>query len=428
MILEKSIVDVQLAAPLNILFLTQYFPPETTAGANRVYELAKQWVRQGQQAQVLTGFPNHPDGVIPAAYQGHALLREDFEGISVIRTFTYATKNQGKVRRSLQYLIFLLATVLQGASSVKRCDVVIATSPHLLVAVAGAILSLILRKPFVMEVRDIWPEAVLAVGAMKRGGVIRILEGIEKALYRHAKMVVVVTEGFAAKLVAKGVPAEKITYLPNGIDVDRFSELIERESVKQRYGFKNKFLVSYIGNHGMAQNLSTILEIADRFREQADMQFMLAGDGAELAKIREKAAEMKLANVAILGPQPREAVPELLGMSDVCLVPLRKTSLFNATVPSKIYEILAAGVPLLISVDGDARRLVERSGGGLFVEPEDVDQYESAIRQLYSSEALRISMAKQGQAFVRAEFDRASLATTYVNALRSLVSNKVSVV
>lgn len=428
MILEKSPVDMQLAAPLSILFLTQYFPPETTAGANRVYELAKQWVRQGLQVQVLTGFPNHPDGVIPTAYQGHALLREDFDGIPVVRTFTYATKNQGKVRRSLQYLVFLLATVLQGAASVKRCDVVIATSPHLLVAVAGALLSVILRKPFVMEVRDIWPEAVLAVGAMKRGGLIRILEGIEKALYRHAKMVVVVTEGFAEKLQAKGVPANKITYLPNGVDVERFSEPIERDSAKQRYGFKGKFLVSYIGNHGMAQNLSTILEVADRFRDQTDVQFMLAGDGAELGKIREKAAEMRLANVAILGPQPREAVPELLGMSDVCLVPLRKTSFFNATVPSKIYEILAAGIPLLISVDGDARRLVERSGGGLFIEPENVDQFELAIRQLHSSETLRSSMERQGQAFVRAEFDRVSLAATYVNALRSLAINKLSAV
>jgi glycosyltransferase involved in cell wall biosynthesis len=401
-----------------MLFLTQYFPPESNAPANRVYEFAKAWTEMGHQVQVLTGFPNHPNGIIPQSYRRKAFMREELDGIEVIRTLTFAAANKGRLRRMFQFFTFMLAAIIQGAFAAKRCDVVIATSPQLLVALAGYVLSVILRKPFVMEVRDIWPEAIVAVGLMKPGPVISALEVIERFLYRRAKSLVVVTNGFAEKIAAKGIDPSKIMVVPNAVDLRQFSVIEDKQAAKSQAGFSGKFLVSYIGTHGMAHNLTTIVETAERFQDQPDIHFLFAGDGAERKRIESLVLEKGLRNITMLGQQSRQLVPNLIGMSDVCLVPLRKTPLFDSTIPSKIYEIMACGVPIVISVNGEARRLVERAKAGIGIEPESVDQLEQAIRDLHASQEQRDMLGYNGARFVKAEFDRLSVASRYIRHLK----------
>lgn len=404
--------------PLRLLFLTQYFPPESNAPANRVYEFAKAWTEMGHDVQVLTGFPNHPNGIVPLGYRRKAFMRESLDGIEVIRTLTFAAANKGRLRRMFQFFTFMVTAIVQGAFAAKRCDVVIATSPQLLVALAGYMLSVILRKPFVMEVRDIWPEAIVAVGLMKPGPIISALEVVERFLYRRAKSIVVVTNGFAEKIAAKGVDASKITVVPNAVDLQQFSVLKDKAPAKAQAGFANKFLVSYIGTHGMAHNLTTVVEAAERFRNQPDVHFLFAGDGAERKRIQALVNEKGLTNVTMLGQQSRQLVPGLIGMSDACLVPLRKTPLFDSTIPSKIYEIMACGVPIIISVSGEARRLVEQAKAGVSIEPENVDQLEDAIRDLYSSRETREQLGYNGARFVKEEFDRLNVASRYIRHLR----------
>lgn len=402
---------------LDILFLTQYFPPESNAPANRVYEFAKTWVEIGHRVQVLTGFPNHPRGVIHPGYRRKVFMREKMDGIEVMRTFTFAAANKGRIRRMVQFACFLVSAVVQGAFATKKCDLIVATSPQLLVALAGYLLSVLLRKPFVMEVRDIWPEAILAVGLMKPGPLITMLEKIERFLYRRAQAIVVVTEGFAEKIAAKGIPAEKIMVVPNAVDLRQFNVLEDKSEAKAEYDLGDKFLVSYVGTHGMAHNLSTVIEVAERLQNRADIHFLFVGDGAERERIKALAEEKGLRNVTLLGQQPRHLVPRFIGMSDVCLVPLRNTPLFHSTIPSKIYEIFACGVPLIIGVDGEARRLVEKARGGVFVEPESVDQMEASILRLYLSAQLRAELGDNGHSFVRREYDRQRIAGNYHNHL-----------
>ena len=403
---------------MSLLFLTQYFPPESNAPANRVYEFAKAWTEMGHQVQVLTGFPNHPNGVIHPGYRGKPFMRENLDGIEVIRTLTFATANKGKLRRMFQFFTFMVAAIVQGAFGAKRCDVVIATSPQLLVALAGYVLSVILRKPFVMEVRDIWPEAIVAVGLMKPGPVISALEIVERFLYRRAKSLVVVTNGFAEKIAAKGIDPSKIVVVPNAVDIRQFSILEDKTPAKSQFGLANKFVVSYIGTHGMAHNLATVVETAERFQDLPDVHFLFAGDGAERKRIEALVAEKGLKNVTMLGQQSRQLVPSLIGMSDVCLVPLRKTPLFDSTIPSKIYEIMACGVPMIISVNGEARRLVERAKAGLGIEPESADHMEQAIRELHASREKGETMGRNGARFVKEEFDRLRVASRYIRHLK----------
>lgn len=406
--------------PLRLLFLTQYFPPESNAPANRVYEFAKTWTEMGHQVQVLTGFPNHPNGVIHPGYRRKAFMRERVDGIEVIRTLTFATANKGRLRRMFQFFTFMLAAILQGAYAAKRCDVVIATSPQLLVALAGYVLSLVLRKPFVMEVRDIWPEAIVAVGLMKPGPVISALEIVERFLYRRAKSIVVVTNGFAEKIAAKGIDPAKVVVVPNAVDLRQFSILDRKESAKAQFALDGKFLVSYIGTHGLAHNLTTVIEAAERLRDHSNVHFLFAGDGAERKRIEALVEKKALSNVTMLGQQSRELVPKLIGMSDVCLVPLRKTPLFDATIPSKIYEIMACGVPMIISVSGEARSLVERAKAGIGIEPENVEQLIQAIRSLQDSHEKREALGQNGARFVKEEFDRIRVASRYIRHLKRL--------
>ncbi|WP_438005608.1 glycosyltransferase family 4 protein [Sorangium sp. So ce321] len=407
---------------MRILYVSPYFPPEAGAPAARVSELSRAWRRAGHEVTVLTGMPNHPTGVIPPEYRGRLRIEEDFHGVRVLRTWIYAAANRGKVRRSLAYGSFALSALTLAQHELPRADVLIATSPQFLTAVAGYGIAKLRGLPFVFEVRDLWPESIVAVGALPEAhALVRGLTLVEEHLYRAADEIVVVTRSFRERLVARGVPADKIDVIRNGVDLGRFTPSSRATPLRAELGFGDRLVVAYVGTHGMAHGLSAVLDVAHGLRDRDDIRFLFVGDGAERASLEARARELGLSSVTFLGARPRDAMNEVYATADICLVPLRKTELFQTVIPSKIFEILAMERPIVISVDGEARSIIEEAQAGLFAPPEDVAAMTRAILDLASDPDRRRRMAEAGRAYVTRSFDRDTLARDYVEVLERVV-------
>ncbi len=407
---------------MRILFFSQYFPPEMGAPAARTYELARRWVSEGANVTVITAIPNHPTGVIPESYRHARLFEEDHDGIRVIRTWIYAAANRGVWRRSLNYASFMVSSLTQGLRRAGDADVVVATSPQFLVGLSGLAASRMRKLPFVFEVRDLWPDSIAELGVLRDGMVLRALRRLEMMLYRKASRIVGVAHSTKDELVRRGVDPHKIEIIPNGADGEVFRDLEKYNGIRENLELGEKFVVSYVGTHGMAHGLDTVLESANRLRSNPDIAFLFVGDGAEREGLIRRARELELDNVHFVGVQPRERIPYYLATSDVSLVPLRRKPLFQKVLPSKLFEIMGCSRPIILGVEGEAQEAVERAQAGLCVRPEDPDALASAILSLYRDPALADSLGRNGRAFVRENFCRDRLASTYLDLLREVVA------
>src|SRR6266851_4318756 len=390
--------------PKRILYLSQYFPPEMGAPAARVYELSREWAALGHDVTVLTGFPNHPTGVIPPEYRGKL------------------------IRRGLNYTSYAASAALLGPFLTARPEVVIATSPQLLTAVAGFWISALKRIPFVFEVRDLWPRSIVEVGALSaHHPAILLLEQLEMFLYSKADRIVTVTDAFVDELSDRGVSRAKMRVVKNGVDLDLFRPSARQNEVRRELGLSSDdFMCLYVGTHGMAHGLETILEAAARLREESHVRFVLVGEGAEKAALKEKARSMRLLDsVTFVDKQARSRVALYLAASDLSLVLLRKRPLFKTVLPSKIFEIMGAGRPMILTVDGEARQLVEEAKAGVFVTPEDPVALAESILRLEKSPPLCAEMGSSGRAFVEARFSRKTLAQQYLGVLDELLVSRV---
>ena len=413
---------------MRILYVSQYYPPEMGAPAARVSELARAWAAAGADVTVLTGFPNHPTGVVPPAYRGQLWRRETDAGVRLVRAPIYAAANKALIKRSLNYASFAASAAAFGPLLVEqRPDVVLATSPQFLVGVAGYWLAKLYRRPFVLEVRDLWPRSIVEVGALKDGSApVRALEQVERFLYAHADRVVAVTDAFVDHIAAHGAARERISVVKNGVDLELFSPQPRDNAARRRLGLGERdTLVTYIGTHGLAHGLDTLLDCAKALaaRGRADVRFLLVGEGAEKARLRARVAAESLSNVTMLDQRPRDEVAELLAASDLCAVLLKDKPLFRSVLPSKIFECLGAGRPVLLGVDGEARALVEEAGAGVFVPPEDAAALAAAVETLAADRPRREAMGRAGRAFVERRFSRTALAHDYLELLAK-VANK----
>lgn len=407
---------------MRILYVSQYFPPEMGAPAARVSELAREWSRRGHVVQVLTGFPNHPTGIIPQAYRGKAWQQERMDGFDVLRLPIYAAPNRDLIRRSANYVSFAASAAAVGPLFARRPDVVIATSPQFLTGVAGAWLARLFRCPFVFEVRDLWPASIVAVGALPpHSPAVRLLEQVEAWLYRRADRIVVVTDAFVDELVAKGVPREKLRVVKNGVDLVTFHPGPKQNDIRRSLGLSDKFVATYIGTHGMAHGLSTILEAADRLKADPRFAFLLVGEGANKRQLEAQAATRGLRNVTFVPEQPRERIPEYIAASDVCLVLLRAVGLFKTVLPSKIFEFLACARPVVLGVEGEAQALIEASGGGVAFPPEDAHALAELLRTLIADPAQLERMGRRGRRYVEDHFSRSVLAEHYLSVLSEAI-------
>ncbi|SRR6266540_3974780 len=401
---------------VRIAYVSHYFVPEPAAPAARVHELARAWVRGGHSVDVLTAFPNHPVGRIPAAYRGKLWATECLDGIRVLRCWLLAVPNRGVARRGVDHLSFMLSAVLFGLPRLGRVDVVIASSPTLFSALAAWLMARVRRVPFVLEVRDLWPEAIVSLGLMRPGLGVWILHALADFLYRQATLIVVVTEAFADYLAARGVPRAKLSVIPNGADTAAYDGPADRAALGLA---ADDFVAAYIGTHGLSHGLGAVLDAAAL---APDATFLMVGDGADRERLMAERDRRGLPNVVMRPSVPKADVPALYAAADVCLVPLRDVPLFETFVPSKVFEALAAGRPIVGAVRGEARSILERSGGALLVDPEDGAGIASAVATLRADPELRERMARAGQAFAHAHYDRNALAVRYLELLNAVVA------
>ncbi len=295
---------------------------------------------------------------------------------------------------------------------------VVGTSPQFFCAVSAYLLSVIKRAPFVFEVRDIWPQSAVELGALKNPLIIRALESIEHFLYRRARLIIVVAEATRPYLLAKGVNPDKIRIVPNGIDAKYLeSAVATSEEIRNQYDLNGKFIVSYIGTHGMSHALDVVLKAAGRLRDDTSVRFLFVGEGAEKENLKKLALELKLDNVIFVNEQSRERLLAFYRASDVSLVPLKRLDIFKKVLPSKLFELMGVGCPVICSVEGEAAELVKRSGGGECIEPENVDSLVESIRRLEKNKELRLQMSANGRTFVREFYLRSKLAENYLEAL-----------
>lgn len=403
---------------MRIAYVSQYFPPEVGAPAARVHEFAREWVRLGHDVTVLTGFPHHPTGVKARRDRGVLTRRERVDGIDVVRSYVYATKNKGTVRRMASYASFMASAMAVGACRLGRPDVVIATSPQLLTAAAGYFLARLLRTPFVFEVRDLWPETILAIDAMDDNFVVRQLKALARFLYQRCDRIVTVGEGYRQQIhEGYGIDLTKMAIIHNGIDTDLFVPGPRDNSIRDEYGWGNRFVAMYLGTHGMCHGLGRVLEAAEQLRHRSDILFAFVGEGAEKAELETRASALGLRNVQFIDQQPKHRVPLFYAACDVGLVTLRDTPLFQEVLPSKIFEYLGMERSIILSVDGEARRLVEAAGGGRFVPPENVDALVQAVEFAADHPDTLPKMGRSGRQYVLEHYDRAALARRYLDVL-----------
>lgn len=359
---------------MRILFLTDNFPPEVNAPASRTFEHCREWVKAGQRVAVITCFPNFPKGEVFDGYRNHVLpKRETMEGIDVIRVWSYITANEGFIKRILDYLSFMISAILV-APFTPKADIVIGTSPHFFTACGACIVGKMKRAPFIFELRDIWPESIKAVGAMKNSILIRMLKKIEMFLYRKAARIVSVTESFKRILIKRGVNGEKIKVITNGVDLNGFQPRPKNEALLAKFNLEGKFVAGYVGTHGMAHALETILECADVVQkmEGGDVfHFILLGNGAKKQELIAKANTMGLKNVRFIDSVPKGDVANYWALLDVSIIHLKKTDLFTTVIPSKLFECMGMGIPVLHGVAGESAEIVEKEGVGLVFEPEN---------------------------------------------------------
>ncbi len=401
------------------------------APAARASELAQHWARAGHEVSVLTGFPNHPTGVVPREWRGRLRRlthHERIAGADVFRTWLWPLPNRKAHERMRNYASFCISAALRG-TFLPRPDVIIASSPQLLVGLSGWWIAFARQIPFVFEVRDLWPESLIAVGAGKENSLLNhALGAIANFLYKRSDRIVVVTPAFKDHLMLHWhVPAEKISIVENGVETDLFSPgpSAANTALRRELGAEGKFLVCYIGTMGNAHGLETLLDAAAQLRPQnPSVLFLLVGEGAEKEKIKTLAESRSLDNVRFLDQQPREKIPALISASDACLVLLKKTDVFKTVIPTKMLEFMSCARPVILGVDGQARQIIEDAGGGLAIEPENSQALVAAINQLFDDRELGVTLGHKGREYIVQHFSRASTAEKYVVVLDSLLREK----
>ena len=409
---------------MEILIVSHFFAPDPCAPAARLSDLARYWTQRGQRVQVLTSFPHHPTGVVPRRYHGRVHVHEQMDGFDVHRCYLYARPGGGFGSRGLGHLAFMVSAVVFGARRIRCPDIIVVSSPTLFSVVSAWWIARRYRVPFVFEVRDLWPDAFAELGVLRNRFALSLFQRLARWLYRQAAHIVVVTESFGDRLVATGVPRDKISFIPNGVDLDFFARTDEyTDGSGKGIGSRGSGgTVLYCGAHGISHGLAAILEAAARCQEDLPgWLFLFVGEGSEKQALMSRAESMGLDNVEFRPAVDHAAVPRLYQDAQICLVPLQKARILEIFIPSKMFEIMAAMRPIVASLRGEARRILERSGAAVVVDPEDAGAICTAVRELAADAGRRATMGSAGREFVRRYYNRRQQADLYERLLESIL-------
>ncbi len=398
---------------MKLLFLTDNFPPEVNAPATRTFEHCKEWVKQGVDVTVITCAPNFPEGKVFEGYKNKLYQEETIEGVKVIRVWTYIAANKGFIKRTLDYISFMFSSFFFGLFI--KTDIIVATSPQFFTAISGRWLSFWKRKPWVMEVRDLWPESIKAVGAMKKNVAISFFEYLEKRMYKTASKIVVVTDSFKKHIVDNHkIDSSRIEVVKNGVNLDIFQPQEKDEALLKKLGLQNKKIIGYIGTHGMAHALDFILNCANEINDP-DIHFLFVGSGAKKDELLALKESLKLKNVTMVGMVSKEEVKRYISITDISLVNLRKSDTFKSVIPSKIFECVGMNKPILLGVEGESKKLVENYNVGETFEPENKEHF------LQKANNMCLSPKNYSNGFLKMknDFDRKNLAIKMLNFIKS---------
>ena len=406
--------------PMRIIFYTHYYPPEVNAPASRTSEHARVWAKAGHDVVVVTCAPNHPGGKIYPGFKNRLFQSEMIDGVQVVRVWTCLAANEGFLRRTLNYVSYAISATL-ATFWLKRPDVIISTSPQFFCGLTGLLAKMIKRVPWVLEIRDLWPESIVTVGAMRNGVTVRFLERLESLAYRKADKIVVVADAFAPHISRRG-GGDKVSVIKNGANLDMFTRPVGASAIKQQLGLDGRFVAAYVGTHGMAHGLDTVLDAAQALRDDPRIVFLFVGDGAERQRLEQRKLDMALTNVVMLGQQPKSAMPGIWAATDASLIVLRRDDLFKKVLPSKMFEAMAMRCPIILGVEGEALELLKEAGAGLAVTPQNAHELAAAVTRLANDPALADTLGANGEQFVREHFDRSKLAMRYIDLLAQTIA------
>jgi glycosyltransferase involved in cell wall biosynthesis len=403
---------------MHILFLTDNFPPETNAPASRTFEHARRWVAAGHYVTVVTGAPNFPSGKIHEGYRNALWSRETIDGIDVVRVWTYITANEGFLKRTLDYVSFMVAAIL-ASPFLPRSDVVVGTSPQFFTPCAALVVSWLRWRPFVFELRDLWPDSIVAVGAMRETAAIRALRKLEYFLYRRATRIVSVTQSFKRVLTGNGIDPEKIAIVPNGVDLEAYVPGPKPEALARRLGVEGKFVAAYVGTVGMAHGIGTLLDAVRALKARTYIAFVVVGTGAQQAELAETAKREGLENVIFVGAVSKAEVRDYWRLCDVAVVLLRDTPLFRHVIPSKMFEAMGMERAIVLGVKGESEEILLASGAGMTIPPENAEALAGAVAALADDRPRCEMLGRKGRSFAAEKFNRETLAMCMLDELKA---------
>lgn len=413
---------------MRVVLVSQYFPPETGGPPNRAVSLAHGIRAAGHEVTVLAEKPSHPEGAIWPDYRGGLSQRRTWDGIPVIHTWVHATPRKTIWARVANHVSFFFAAILASRLVGGRIDVVLSTSPPLFAAAAGWAIARLRRAAHVLDVRDLWPDIAVAMGELRQPLWIRLSKRLEGALYRSADAVTAVTESFCATISAHRGPLAAVHLVRNGSEIRCFRHRGDIAAARSRVGLEGcekRFVLAYVGNLGLAQGLGHVVEAAQLLAQADDrVQIVLVGSGPVEARLRQHAARSGLANLLFVPRVDQERAADWMAAADALLVSLANVEMLRQFVPSKLYDALAVGRPVLLAAYGEARSILEASGGGIAYPPEDALALATAVRRLRGDPELRRRLGHDGAAYAREHCDRAQHARALVDILEDVVRGR----
>lgn len=400
---------------MRILFITDNFPPEVNAPASRTFEHAKEWVARGVDVTIITGNPNYPQGKLYPGHKNKLYQKETISNIKVIRVWTFIAPNSGVFKRTFDFISFGLSSFIAGLFV--KTDIIIATSPQLFSAVSGMALGFVKRRPWIMEVRDLWPESIITLGAMKSKLIIKTFEAIELRLYRSAKKIIVVTDSFKKNIIEKNIDETKIEVFKNGVNTEMFKPEPKNKEILDRLGLNSQTIVGYIGTHGMSHNLEFIIRAIAKLKVK-DIAFVFIGDGAVKNDVVTLANQLNLTNVIFHPPVAKELIKDYLSVIDISLVPLKRTETFKTVIPSKIFEATAMRKPILLGVEGESKALIEEYNAGIAFTPDDEIDFEEKLNEIIKKK----DSYNSGLDKLSHDFNRNRIANEMLDSIKDLIN------
>ncbi len=410
---------------MKLIILTQYYPPEVGAPQNRLSDLAKQFALAGHNVTVLTAMPNYPSGHIHSGYGG-LFRRELRDGVNVIRTFIYPCQRSALVPRLLSYFSFVLSSIFLGTLVLKQSDFLLVESPPLFLGIAAVWLNWITKAKLIFNVSDLWPESAVSLGVISRDSWShRFATRLEAWLYRHASLVTGQSKSILEDISGR-FPSQETFLLSNGTDTQLFRPRKPNSRVRAELNpsGRDDFIVLYAGLHGLAQGLAQVVETAAALQAEGGYHFAFIGDGPEKQHLEATVRDEQILNVSFLDPIPFCEVPEFIGAADALLVPLAKH--IPGAVPSKLYEAMASGRPLVLIADGEAAEIVARHRAGLVVAPGSPELLRNALEQLRADRSLAEELANNARSAAVQHFDRKKIAAGFIELLCGQVEESIS--